>query len=36
MRLRPNKRAGVDAGFPVLLAFERAWPGTTYRERSAY
>ena len=28
-----NKRAGVDAGCPILFALERAWPGTTQHER---
>ena len=31
--MMPNPRGGVDAGCAVLLAFERAWPGTTHRER---
>ncbi len=30
----PNKRPGVDAGWPVLLAFERPRSGTTQAERS--
>ena len=31
--MKPNERASVDAGFPTLLAFERAWSGTTQRKR---
>ena len=33
--IMPNQRAGVDAGWPALFAFERTWPGTTHHERSA-
>ena len=35
-RVRPlsNERGGVDAEWPVLFAFGRAWSGTTHRERS--
>jgi hypothetical protein len=29
-----NERGGVDAEWPVLFAFGRAWSGTTHRERS--
>jgi len=29
-----NYRAGVDAGFALLLAFERHCPGTTQHGRS--
>jgi hypothetical protein len=31
----PNKRASVDAGFGILLAIGRQWPGTTEHGRSA-
>ena len=34
-RMTPNKRARVDAGFAVLFAFRRPWPGTTQHERYA-
>ena len=34
LRRSPNNRAGVDAGWPVVLALERAWPGTTQRGRA--
>jgi len=30
---KPNKRAGVDAGFAILLAFECVCSGTTQRVR---
>ena len=30
----PNHRAGVDAGWPVWCAGQRAWSGTTQRVRS--
>ena len=30
-----NERPAVDAGIPLLLAFERHWPGTTEAERWA-
>ncbi len=30
---QPNHRAGVDAGRPLLFAFERPWPGATHRGR---
>ncbi len=33
IRRAANERAGVDAGCAILLASERAWPGTTHRER---
>jgi hypothetical protein len=29
----PNQRAGVDAGFGLLLAFKSHWPGTTQHGR---
>jgi hypothetical protein len=29
----PNELAGVDAGCPALVAFERVWSGTTQRGR---
>ena len=32
---KPNKRAGVDAGFGVLFMFESPWPGTTQHGRYA-
>jgi hypothetical protein len=31
----PNQRPGVDAGWPVLFAFQRAWPRATQAERWA-
>jgi hypothetical protein len=30
-----NKRPGVDAGWAVLFAFQRPWPGTTQHGRYA-
>jgi len=33
IRRAANERAGVDAGCAILLPSERAWPGTTHRER---
>ncbi len=35
MKVRPNERGRVDAGIPLLIAFERHRPGTTHRERWA-
>ena len=32
MKPEANKCAGVDAGWRILFAFERAWSGTTQRE----
>jgi hypothetical protein len=34
MTMPPNERSGVDAGWRVLFAFQRAWPRATHRERS--
>jgi hypothetical protein len=31
-----NKRPGMDAGWPILLAFVRAWPRATQAVRSAH
>jgi hypothetical protein len=33
MMKMPPKRPGVDAGWRVLFAFQRAWPGATQAER---
>ena len=35
MIVMPNKRPGVDAGWPVLFAFDRPLFGTTQAERLA-
>jgi len=35
MENEPNERPGVDAGWPVLFAFSRAWPRATQAERYA-
>jgi hypothetical protein len=33
MTTQSNNCAGVDAGWHILFALERAWPGTTQRIR---
>jgi len=35
MRDGTNERPGVDAGWRVLFALQRAWPRATQAERSA-
>src|SRR5690349_1269723 len=35
MNRKPNHRAGADAGFALVFAFARHWPGTAQHDRYA-